>query len=79
MSTKPRARKQEAAAPDSPIEWKRADPTALAAFDPASKLCTMNCGPHGRDPRNQDERMFLCDDCLSIAPARPNKPEHFSQ
>jgi len=46
-----------------PMEWARADPAALAAFDPATKTCTMNCGPHGLDPRSRKERLFLCDDC----------------
>lgn len=47
----------------TPIEWPRADPDALAAFDPATKVCTMNCGPHVRDPRSREERLFLCTDC----------------
>lgn len=48
---------------EKPIEWTRADPAELAKFDPASKVCTMNCGPHALDPRNRAERLFLCDDC----------------
>jgi len=47
----------------SPIEWERADPAALASFDPATKTCDMNCGPHGLDPRSRKERLFLCDLC----------------
>jgi hypothetical protein len=46
------------------IEWPRADPVELAKFDPATKTCTMNCGPHAHDPRKQVERIFLCGDCL---------------
>jgi hypothetical protein len=46
-----------------PIEFQRADPVELAKFDPTTKVCTMNCGPHIQDPRSQDERKFLCDDC----------------
>lgn len=49
--------------PAAPIEWTRADPEALAAFDPSTKVCTMNCGPHALDPRSRAERLFLCDDC----------------
>ncbi|EAQ6244211.1 hypothetical protein B1S15_24475 [Salmonella enterica] len=43
--------------------WPRADPEALAAFDPDTKTCTMNCGPHAADPRSSKERKFLCQDC----------------
>nr|WP_187272830.1 hypothetical protein [Pseudomonas mendocina] len=46
-----------------PIEWPRADPAELATFDPASKVCNMNCGQHARDPRSREERLFLCTDC----------------
>jgi hypothetical protein len=28
------------------LHFTRADPAALARFDPKTKLCTMNCGPH---------------------------------
>lgn len=45
------------------IEWRRADPEELANFDPRTKACTMNCGPHRDDPRCEKERKFLCDDC----------------
>lgn len=48
---------------EKPIEWERADPAELARFDPASKTCDMNCGPHGLDPRSRKERLFLCDLC----------------
>lgn len=44
-------------------EWPRADPVALEQFDPATKTCNMNCGPHAHDPRSRKERLFLCDDC----------------
>jgi hypothetical protein len=50
-------------AAETPIEWTRADPAALDQFDAATKTCTMNCGPHGLDPRSREERLFLCDDC----------------
>lgn len=44
-------------------DWQRADPVELANFDPATKICTMNCGPAIDDPRSAVERKFLCDDC----------------
>ena len=50
------------------IEWKRADPEALAKFDPRTKECTMNCGPHQDDPRSEVERQFLCEDCVTRTP-----------
>lgn len=43
--------------------WPRADPVELAAFDPTTKTCTMNCGPASDDPRSSKERKFLCKDC----------------
>jgi hypothetical protein len=46
-----------------PIVWTRADPAALARFDPSTKQCLMNCGPHRDDPRSAAERKLLCDDC----------------
>lgn len=46
-----------------PIHWLRADPVALKNFDPSTKYCTMNCGPHRDDPRSAKERKFLCGDC----------------
>ena len=60
-----KARKVEPtqAAAESSIEWTRADPVALDQFDPATKTCNMNCGPHAHDPRSPKERLFLCDDC----------------
>jgi len=52
-----------------PIEWERANPHELATFDPSTKMCTMNCGPHRQDPRTEEERKFLCDECLTQEPA----------
>lgn len=49
-----------------PIDWPRADPEALKHFDPSTKVCTMNCGPHIDDPRFDEERKFLCEDCLRV-------------
>lgn len=48
----------------APIQWPRADHAALAAFDPSTKLCIMNCGPHRDDPRTGAERKLLCGDCV---------------
>jgi hypothetical protein len=50
------------------IDFPRADPAALADFDPASKVCQMNCGPSLKDPRSAIERRFLCPDCWVIQP-----------
>jgi NADPH-dependent glutamate synthase beta subunit-like oxidoreductase len=47
-----------------PIEFTRADPAELAKFDPATKLCQMNCGAHRDDPRSFKEIKLLCGDCL---------------
>lgn len=47
-------------------EFPRADPAALAAFDPRTKACTMNCGPSNEDPRSPEERRFLCPDCETV-------------
>lgn len=46
--------------------WERADAAALLRFDPATKYCTMNCGPHRDDPRSAVECKFLCDECLTL-------------
>lgn len=46
------------------LHFTRADPAALARFDPKTKLCTMNCGPHRDDPRTAAERKLLCGDCV---------------
>lgn len=45
------------------IQWLRADPAELAAFDPKSKFCDLNCGRHMDDPRSDRERLYLCDLC----------------
>lgn len=63
-------------AAECPIEWPRADPVALATFDPATKTCVMNCGPHGLDPRSREERKFLCTDC---EPYRPSVHEQLRE
>lgn len=47
-------------------EFERADPAALAAFDPRTKACTMNCGPSFDDPRSPEERRLLCPDCETV-------------
>ena len=57
--------KKRTAMTSAPIDWPRADPAALAAFDPRTKVCTMNCGPHAQDPRSDKERRFLCGDCIT--------------
>lgn len=49
-----------------PLLFPRADPDALRVFDPATKRCAMNCGPHAADPRSEKERKFLCDDCEGV-------------
>lgn len=50
------------------LVFERADPEALARFDPSTKLCVMNCGPHTDDPRTAKERKFLCNDCQRNTP-----------
>jgi hypothetical protein len=67
----PKARKANPPRPaaEQPIGWPRADPVALAAFDPATKTCTMYCGPHAFDPRSREERKFFCDDCGPYQPS----------
>ena len=69
---KPRGRPRKAtSAPEQAqpvVMFPRADPEALAAFDPATKRCSMNCGPSTRDPRTRKERMFLCDECWEVKP-----------
>jgi hypothetical protein len=57
--------KRRTSVPQS-IQFKRADPFALALFDPATKICTMNCGRHMDDPRSREECKFLCEDCLPM-------------
>jgi hypothetical protein len=59
-----------------PLIFSRADPVALARFDPATKFCTMNCGPHRDDPRSDKERKFLCDECQrERAPIDDSEPD----
>jgi hypothetical protein len=60
-------------APEPPIEWQRADPAALAKFDPTTKTCTMTCGKHAHDPRSYKELKFMCDDCDCHAAPRESK------
>lgn len=50
---------------EAAIAWGRADQEELDKFDPSSKICTMNCGPHRDDPRSHEERKFLCQDCIN--------------
>lgn len=57
-----------------PVDWPRADPDALAEFDPTTKTCVMNCGPHTDDPRTEKERKLLCDECVQDAPPAERKP-----
>lgn len=63
MTTKSRKAKPVKLQAEQPIDWPRADPVALAAFDPATRTCNMNCGKHAQDPRSREERLFLCSDC----------------
>ena len=60
-----------------PLTFPRADPKALKAFDPRTKICVMNCGPHNLDPRDDKERKFLCDDCyINDDPERRHHAPH---
>lgn len=54
------------------LTFPRADPAELDAFDPSSKRCTQNCGPHVDDPRPAVERKLLCDEC-ELVPAAPHR------
>lgn len=63
MLLKARKVKPTQPAAERTIKWPRADAVALDHFDPATKTCNMNCGPHAHDPRSRKERLFLCDDC----------------
>ena len=63
MALKTRKPRAVQPAPEPPFVWERADPVALAKFDPATKTCTMNCGKHALDPRCYKELRFMCDDC----------------
>lgn len=65
-------KKDERTETKKPVEWPRADPAKLAKFDPETKRCTMNCGPHRDDPRTDAERKFLCDDCMPANVFYPN-------
>jgi ATP-dependent Clp protease adapter protein ClpS len=58
--------------PPVPIVFERADADALKAFNPNSKRCTMNCGPHRDDPRSKAERMLLCPECEEVSEADPS-------
>jgi len=55
-------------------DWPRANPDELAQFDPATKLCTMNCGPAEGDPRSDAERKLLCTDCEPAAEVARQEP-----
>jgi hypothetical protein len=68
MCAKPERRQAcKAPAPAAaPMVWPRADPEALARFDPRTKVCSMNCGPSSADPRTAAERSFLCDECWVV-------------
>lgn len=54
-------------------KFERADPNALADFDPRTKVCTMNCGPTVGDPRSPEERRFLCPDCVTVPVPSSNR------
>lgn len=56
--------------PQRAIEWKRANPVALAAFDQSTKQCSMGCGQHSDDPRSWKECQFMCDECYTVTPTR---------
>ena len=57
--------------PRTPPNWPRANPDELANFNPNTKVCTMNCDPHIDNPRTREERLFLCDECLTIQTDTP--------
>lgn len=56
-----------------PTVWPRADPAALAKFDPRTKVCTMNCGQALGDPRSSAECKLLCEDCLPLPTLTPGE------
>lgn len=60
---RPTVKKREA-----PLVFTRADPAELARFDPSTKFCHMNCGPHRQGPGTRAERKLLCGDCYITAP-----------
>lgn len=55
-----------------PVPWPRADPVALSEFDPATKVCTHNCGQPIGDPRSQKECLYLCDLCGDAGKEKSN-------
>lgn len=61
-----KSRKGEADRKDEAIVWTYADPSELAKFDPTTRQCVMNCGPHRKDPRSDKERLFLCPECIPV-------------
>lgn len=66
-------KKKQTIQPAKQIVFQRADPEALDMFDPDTKRCTMNCGPHAQDPRTNKERKFLCDECTTLTPMPSNR------
>lgn len=72
-----RTKRHQAQLEQAPVRigFTRADPAELARFDPVTKICSMNCGPHRDDPRTPAERKLLCQDCWPNArlsgPQRP--------
>ena len=52
--------------------WERAPAEALAAFDPSTKQCTMNCGRSLSDPRSDNELKFLCPECIQTNLENPS-------
>lgn len=57
-------------------KWPRAESAVLAAFDPKTRQCSMNCGPHADDPRSHAERKLLCQACWPVPSAK--EAEHAS-
>lgn len=60
-----------------PITWPRADKVALAAFDPATKVCDHRCTQSLYDPRSEKECLYLCDLCGPEG-KRQDAPSHES-
>ena len=52
--------------PPRTVVYPRTDPALLRDFDPRTKLCMMNCGQAGGDPRSREECMYQCDDCAPV-------------
>ena len=67
-----RAKPQKEQSNGDPVLWPRADPKALAAFDPATKVCSHNCGQAVGDPRSENECKFLCDLCWRVEKEQSN-------